>query len=244
LGYTILRYTKFLVYDGITRRFYQGKEEKSQGAFMKKIVWVLVVSALVSAAVFAEEPAAENTGTSRGNAKSVIVAIETIPEFKLSAGAGGLFVMGFSGSYDGDDTKKLSLDLGGGGFAFLDATFVELSVGYAYGRTSLMTETSSQKKKDSDAFSVLDVGLLGKYPIGLGKTSLFPLLGVNYQRVFSPEDGNIWRLQFGGGMDYIFTEKLYVRGEALFGVRLPWENDNGLDLHIDYRTRIAFGYIF
>jgi hypothetical protein len=211
---------------------------------MKKIVWALIVLVLVSAAVFAEEPAAGDAGTFRSDAKSVIAAIETVPEFKLSAGAGGLFVMGFGGSYDGDDTKKLSLDLGGGGFAFLDATFVELSVGYVHGRTSLMTETGNQKTKDSDAFSVLDIGLLGKYPISLGKISLFPLLGANYQHIFSQEDENIWRLQFGGGMDYKFTEKLYVRGEALFGVRLPWEHDNGLDLHIDYRTRLAFGYIF
>jgi hypothetical protein len=211
---------------------------------MKKTVWALIVLAVVSAAAFAEEPASGNAGTFKDNAQSLVAAIETVPQFKLSAGAGGLFVMGFGGSYDGDDTKKLSLDLGGGGFAFLDATFVELSIGYAYGRTSLMTETGSQKTKDSDAFSVLDVGLLGKYPITLGKTSLFPLLGVNYQHIFSPEGENIWRLQFGGGMDYKFTEKLYARGEALFGVRLPWENGGGLDLHIDYRTRLAIGYIF
>jgi hypothetical protein len=211
---------------------------------MKKILCVLIVSAAVAAALFAEEPAGENASTLRDEAKAFIAAVETVPKFTLSAGAGGLFVMGFGGSYDGDDTKKLSLDLGGGGHAFLDATFVELSVGYAYGRTSLMTETSSQKIKDSDAFSVLDVGLLGKYPIGLGKISLFPLFGVNYQHIFSPEDENIWQLQFGGGMDYKFTKKLYARGETLFGVRLPWEHDDGLDLHIDYRTRLAIGYIF
>jgi hypothetical protein len=133
---------------------------------------------------------------------------------------------------------------GGGGLAFLDATFVELSVGYAYGRTSLMIETGSQKTKYSDTFSVLDAGLLGKYPIGLGKLNLFPLLGVNCQRVFLPDDENIWRLQFGGGMDYSFTKKLCVPGQALFGVRLPRENDDGLDLHTDYRTRLAIGYIF
>jgi hypothetical protein len=211
---------------------------------MKKILCVLIISAAVTAAVFAEEPAANNSGAFRDDTRAFIAAVETVPKFTLSAGAGGLFVMGFGGSYDGDDTKTLSLDLGGGGFAFLDATFVELSVGYAYGRTTLRTETGGQTTKDSDAQSVLDVDLLGKYPIGLGKVSLFPLFGVNYQHAFSPDDENIWRIRFGGGMDYKFTEKLYLRGQALFGVRLPWENDDGLDLHIDYRTRIAFGYIF
>jgi hypothetical protein len=208
---------------------------------MKRIVCVLMVSASLIAAVFAEEP---DTGTFKSETEAVITAVKAIPEFKLSAGAGGLFLMGFGGSYDGDDTKKLSLDLGGGGFAFLDATFVELSVGYAYGRTTLMTETGSQTTKDSDNFGVLDVGLLGKYPVALGRINLFPLLGVNYQHVFSSEDENVWWIQFGGGMDYKFTEKLYLRGETLFGIRLPWENADGLDLNVDYRTRLAFGYTF
>jgi hypothetical protein len=211
---------------------------------MKKIVCALIVSAVVIAAVSAEEPAEENAGTLRDKAKAVIATVETAPEFTLSAGAGGLFVMGFGYRDYGDDTKTLSLDLGGGGFAFLDATFAELSVGYAYDRTTIRTETGGQTSKDSDALSVLDVDLLGKYPVNLGKVSLFPLFGVNYQHAFSSGNGNIWQLRFGGGMDYKFTGKLYLRGQALFGIRLPWENDDGLDLHADYRTRLAIGYIF
>jgi hypothetical protein len=224
--------------------FLPGKEEKSRGAFMRKILCVLIVSAGVIAAVFAEEPAGENAGTLRDETKAFIAAVETAPEFTVSAGTGGIFVMGFGGRYDGDDTAKLSLDLGGGGFAFLDAAFVELSVGFAYGRTTVRTESGGQTTKDSDALSVLDVDLLGKYPVNLGRISLFPLFGVNYQRAFSPGNENIWRLRFGGGMDYKFTEKLYLRGQALFGVRLPWEHDDGLDLYADYRTRLAIGYTF
>jgi hypothetical protein len=220
------------------------QKNKPQGVFMKKTVCVLIVSAALIAAVFAEEPVAENTGSLKDKAATVIAALEKVPEFKLSTGAGGLFVMGFGGSYDGDDTKKMTLDIGGGGFAFLDATFVELSVGYTYGRTTLRTEIGDETTKDSDAFGVFDVDLLGKYPVNLGKISLFPLFGVNYQHAFSPEDENVWRIRFGGGMDYKFTEKLYLRGQTLFGVRLPWENDDGLDLNIDYRTRLAFGYTF
>jgi hypothetical protein len=225
-------------------RLRRGKEDKSQGAFMKKILCALIVLAAVNAAVFAEEPAGDTVGAFRDKAKAAIAAVETVPKFTLSAGAGGVFVMGFGGNYDGEDTKKLSLDLGGGGYVFLDATFAELSIGYSGGRTSMVTETGDKKTRDSDNFGVLDVSLLGKYPIALGKTSLFPMLGASYQRVFSPESENIWRIQFGGGMDYKLGERLYLRGQALFGVRLPWENDDGLDLHADYRTRIAVGYIF
>jgi hypothetical protein len=108
--------------------FTRAKKNKLQGAFMKKTVCVLIISAAVIAAVVAEEPATGNAGSLRDEAAAVITAVKTVPEFKLSAGAGGLFVMGFGGGYDGDDTKKLTLDRGGGGFAFLDATFVELSV--------------------------------------------------------------------------------------------------------------------
>jgi hypothetical protein len=215
---------------------------------MKKILCVLIVSAAVIAAVFAEEPAeepAENkSGTLRDDARAMIAAVETVPKFTLSAGAGGVFVMGFGGRYDGDDTKKLFLDLGGGGYAFIDATFAELSAGYSAGRTTVMTETGGKKTRDSNNFGVLDVSLLGKYPVALGKVSLFPMFGASYHHVFSPEDENIWRIQFGGGMDYKLTEKLYLRGQALFGVRLPWENDDGLDLHVDYKTRLALGYTF
>jgi opacity protein-like surface antigen len=211
---------------------------------MKKILCALIVLAAVSAAVFAEEWAGEKAGALRDKAKTAIAAIERVPKFTMSAGAGGVFVIGFGGNYDGEDTKKLSLDLGGGGYAFLDVTFAELSVGYSGGRTSMLMETGDKKIRDSDNFGVLDVSLLGKYPIALGKTSLFSMFGASYQHVFSPEAGNIWRIQFGGGMDYKLSEKLYLRGQALFGVRLPWENDDGLDLHADYRTRLAVGYIF
>ncbi|MDR0722251.1 MAG: hypothetical protein LBF75_05575, partial [Treponema sp.] len=51
---------------------------------------LLIVSMVVSAAVFAEEPAAENAGIFRDDAQSLIAAIERVPEFKVSAGAGGL----------------------------------------------------------------------------------------------------------------------------------------------------------
>jgi opacity protein-like surface antigen len=215
---------------------------------MKKILCVLLVLAVAAAAVFSEEPAEEpaekKADSLRNDTVAFIAAVEKVPKFSLSAGAGGVFVLGFGGRYDGDDTKTLSLDLGGGGYAFLDATFVELSVGYSGGRTAVMTETGNTKTKDANNFGILDVSLLGKYPIVLGKTSLFPLFGASYNRVFSPEGENIWRIQFGGGMDYKFNERLYLRGQALFGVRLPWENDDGLDLHADYRTRLALGYTF
>jgi opacity protein-like surface antigen len=158
------------------------------------------------------------------------------PKFALSAGAGGIFVIGF-GHSEGNNAKTSSFDLGGGGFAFLDATFAELSVGYASGRTIIRTKSGGETA--SDTLSVLDVDLLGKYPFNISRISLFPLFGVNYQHAFSPGDKNIWRMRFGGGMDYKVTDKLYLRCQGLSGFHL-----DGVDLSVDVRAGLALGYIF
>jgi hypothetical protein len=84
----------------------------------------------------------------------------------------------------------------------------------------------------------LDIGLLGKYPFAINeKLSLFPLLGISYRVMLSAkdEDGDeyeglvddgkpvdfsaLW-FKFGGGLDYSFTDHIYLRGEALYGLRL------------------------
>jgi hypothetical protein len=192
---------------------------------------VVVVGAFLTLAVGSALYAEENTDRDSGKAAT------TPPEFTLSAGAGGIFVIGFGGS-EGNNAETLFLDLGGGGFAFLDATFVELSVGYASGRTIIWTESGGETTEDSDSLGVLDVDLLGKYPFNKGRISVSPLFGVNYQHAFSPGDENIWRIRLGAGMDYKFTEKLYLRSQLLSGLRIDGH------LHADFRTRLALGYTF
>jgi hypothetical protein len=206
-------------------------EDKEYFMLRKKLLVVGAVMALAcGSALFAEE------NKDRGSGEAAAMG----PKFTLSAGAGGAFVGGFGNRFEGNDAETFFVDLGGGAFMFLDATFAELSVGYATGRTIIRTKSGGQTTKDSATLRVLDVDLLGKYPFNLGsRISLFPLFGVNYQHAFSSGDENTWRIRLGGGMDFKVTEKLYLRVQGLSGFRL-----DGTDLHADLRTRLAFGYIF
>jgi hypothetical protein len=189
-----------------------------------------------------------------------------LPEFKLSAGAGGYFTSAFGGGIEEDGEAWFKTPyFGGGGFAFFDATFAEVSVGFFGG---------GGKNEDffgDMSFMGLDIGLLGKYPFAISdKLSAFPLLGITYRVVLSvkDEDGEqytnsdgdnasgdfsaLW-FKLGGGVDYSFTDAIYLRGEALYGLRLAnkvendWVNESdsakallghGLDI------KIAVGYRF
>jgi opacity protein-like surface antigen len=162
------------------------------------------------------------------------------PELKLSAGVGGIANMGMGGGYEypNGKTEIYMPAVDGGVFAFFDATFVELSLSFSGGFSRF--KTFSPTIADTD-FSTTNftIGLLGKYPFEITqKFSLFPLLGIEYQIVTSlkTEDGNdlknakgedasgdfnaLW-FKLGAGMDYSFTEKIYLRANLLYGIRLP-----------------------
>jgi len=199
------------------------------------------------------------------------------PELKFSAGAGGLFGSNFGGGMQmtGEAMGGLaSMDFkmefpysGGGGYAFFDATYAELSVGYFYGKIkpkfkgSLTILGVEMPINPEDYASIpivkiqtLNIGLLGKYPIAINdKFSLFPLLGAEYQIALSvkgkfddldgdgeadegeyrrtnsdgslgskaPGDWSSLWFKGGVGMDISFTDKLYLRLDLLYGIRLP-----------------------
>jgi opacity protein-like surface antigen len=83
-------------------------------------------------------------------------------------------------------------------------------------------------------FSALDLSLLGKYPFSLGRITVFPLLGFDYQIVVSakvdgvkadkPGDLSSFGFDFGGGLDFPLTDHLFLRGELLYAIRLPSKN--------------------
>jgi outer membrane protein W len=84
---------------------------------------------------------------------------------------------------------------------------------------------------EEDGGNVLQLGLsvLGKYPFYLGSVTLFPLLGFNYNMVFSwkingqsystPGDLSQLGLLTGIGADFGLTDSLYLRTEGLFHLR-------------------------
>jgi hypothetical protein len=202
-----------------------------------------------------------------------------LPEFKLSAGAGGYFTSDFGGGLEmsggGQSMSIKTPYAGGGGFAFFDATYAELSLGLFGGGGTFKMEGGGQSQESDMSFTGLDIGLLGKYPITIGeKISVFPLLGITYRVVLSAkdEDGDqyqnsdgddapgdfsaLW-FKLGGGLDFSFTDHIYLRGGLLYGLRLAntFENDmvdaydsQGADtktlLGHGLEVKIAVGYRF
>ena len=97
--------------------------------------------------------------------------------------------------------------------------------------------------------SVLGFSILGRFPFRLGERfSVFPLLGMDYQitlsqrrvnaagRVYDRDDGiwevdkdgnafrlsdwNSFHVRLGGGAEFDLGERLFLRGDLLYGIRL------------------------
>jgi opacity protein-like surface antigen len=173
-----------------------------------------------------------------------------LPDFKLSAGAGGLMGLGL-GSYEaGDDDIGIfeisNPNFVGGGFIFFDATYAEVSFGFSGGSGKVQVSSGGNVVNETPlSLSQLNMGLLLKYPFGnADKFLIFPLLGIDYVAMLSVKDkdgktiddspGNAkssdWSylgICLGVGADFSLTEQLYLRLDVLFGTRLPskYEND-------------------
>jgi hypothetical protein len=176
-------------------------------------------------------------------------AAEWFPGFHMSGGVGGTFAYSWSSyfeKYSVDYTlengtrPRIREDHNGSyaesmlynGYAFLDFTWAELDLGFGGYRIS-------PKNGMKDVFGVgggaisgtyLDIGVLAKYPIGITRSfSFFPLIGANAQiPVTSNEDipyYDIWDLysalwiRMGFGFDIRVTSRVYIRAEALYGIR-------------------------
>jgi hypothetical protein len=174
----------------------------------------------------------------------------------FSVGVGGFIGGDFGGGVEGEASgfsAKAKFEtpyFGGGGYAFVDATYVELSLA-VFGGSGKFKMTYGGQSSDLDiSITNFNIGLLGKYPFTINdKLSLFPLLGIDYQICLSAEnedgdeikgvDGNggsgdfsaLW-FKFGGGLDYSFTEKIYLRFEALYGIRLENKFENDLQDYV------------
>ena len=204
---------------------------------MKKTLFLVLFAALVSAAAFAE-----------------------LPRFALSAGAGGQFTVDFTSMSSGGQSETESF-VGGGAYAFFDATFVQAELGILLGGVS---QTGAP---DSLSLTGFRAGLFGKYPIALGSMTLFPLLGIDGVIWLSgkmgdfeipseslSDAGQFW-IKAGVGADINLSEKLYLRPQFLYGIRLHTKAEktmldnlpSGADASIfghGLDIKIAVGYRF
>jgi outer membrane protein OmpA-like peptidoglycan-associated protein len=201
--------------------FYNINSETSlvKGNPMKKAMILTVLFVLTATAVFGQ-----------------------IPKFKISVGAGGYFSAGFGGEVGEGMASGTARTIGAGSFAFLDATFVELAVGFSLGSVKFKEQLYGSVE-ETKLFTALDFNILAKWPFAVGKFSIFPLLGVGTQVFLMKGDyfgrGWLW-FHLGAGMDFSFTDTLFLRGEFLYGMRL---NERGRQIELGHgpTVKIAVG---
>ena len=176
----------------------------------------------------------------------------------LSAGLGGNFAaqfMTFAPTQDAKDAGYKAEDdnghlIGGGIYAFFDATYVEANVGLMFGNANADKEpdspssSSSYSDKGNDV-TALKLSLFGKYPIDLGGFTLFPMVGIDgqinlggkYYGEDVPDDfkdfagyefnelfSYFW-IKAGVGVDIPLSDKLYLRPEFLYGIRFNTDQE-------------------
>jgi len=196
----------------------------------------------------------------------------------ISLAAGGGLLLdwsvnnGIKVEYHGE-SLSISLDnLSFGGFGFFDATYAEADVSFAYGSLTgtekgRIGSHSASGTEEKESALQLGFSLLGKYPIKLGGFTIFPLLGFNYNIVLSawdkngkPDDDDLSQFGFlaGAGLDFPFTDALFLRAEALFQLRLAGKSqhdaaedlkkatpyDVNTTLGLGPRIKVGVGYKF
>jgi TolB-like protein len=160
--------------------------------------------------------------------------------FSLSAG-GGLLLGGefFKNVLTYSDGLSSTSTLGTfniGIFGFFDATYVEAYI-------SLYTGARKNNNGSTGSRGMLKLGILGKYPFVIQTVRVFPLLGIQYGAWLASEwEGNkatgdlssnnsLW-ISPGGGIDFLVSPKVFIRGEILWGFKLDTEWDR------NYRKQI------
>ena len=94
-----------------------------------------------------------------------------------------------------------------GGFAFFGTRYTEFNFSLRY--------SLNDWEVDSDETLMLSVGAYAKIPISLGTTFvIFPTIGVDFDAVdyFT----YLW-FRGGVGLDVFFSERFFLRGQALYG---------------------------
>jgi hypothetical protein len=172
----------------------------------------------------------------------------------VSVGGGAFFIGGFGGGikWAGGEAVAMPYTAGVGGYLFLDAVYAEAFAGYSTGGGDWISAAApSGDYLPYMSRTYINIGVLGKYPLGAGRLRYFPLLGIEYEAAiagkleygdggvyeFDGTDGrygagslsNFW-VKLGGGGDFKISENLYVRGELLWGVRLAnsFESDGAV----------------
>jgi len=160
---------------------------------------------------------------------------------QVSIGVGGNFAVNWDSitAKGGGSTEEMLFTSSGGGFyAFLDATYLEVDVGMLFGSQKVKFSSGGYSSEYDNATGTnLTLGLFGKYPIDLGGFTLFPMLGIQLDIGLNAKDpdgndikfgqGNMpsmadytnrfW-VKFGVGADLNLSDAVYLRPSFLYGV--------------------------
>ena len=160
-----------------------------------------------------------------------------------------------------------------GGFVFFDISYFEISVSFAHGTLKEYLKganASAHSILEDLTFLQLELSAFGKFPISLGKVTVFPMAGAGFNMVLTAKDrdGNDlydntitasalkdysqFGLLAGVGFDISLTSAIFLRTEALFHFRLPnkftkdWaaKEDFNTTFGIGPRIKIGIGYQF
>jgi opacity protein-like surface antigen len=183
---------------------------------------------------------------------------------------GGLSFEGSEGSVSIKDTDIQVSDLNAGFtvFVFADLTYVEVSLGFAYGGRTIEASGGPVSISKDVTGAGISFSILGKYPFHLGqKFTLFPLLGVQYDTVAATDDivtvvpgakgeaddFSTVLFKAGLGLDFALTQAIFLRLELLAGIGAPnqFQKDvsdaliiGNADAQMGYSARLAAGYKF
>jgi len=165
------------------------------------------------------------------------------PRVEISIGAGASLTWGYGGGVKWPSGERVTMPYSAtGGNLFFDAVYAELFFGYAAG-DGQWGSNSAPDKSDLPYMprAYIDIGVFGKYPFRYGRISFFPLVGGGYEAAISgkikyadhddevPFDGSddkpeasslsaSW-FKFGAGIDFAMGKSVYLRAEAVYGLR-------------------------
>jgi small nuclear ribonucleoprotein (snRNP)-like protein len=169
-----------------------------------------------------------------------------------SAGAGASMEFMFHPGLKRTDSSGNTIDIAYGSFpvdikAFLDMTYLQISVGYmsvSGGNTTTKVNGSISGGSFGESYSWLTSAAYLKYPVVLGAVSLFPLVGFQYRLnlAFTDSSGNDLRsgltnqqradlneVWLGGGLVADFSiGSFFIRPEALVGFKLHSTTDDNI----------------
>jgi formylglycine-generating enzyme required for sulfatase activity len=164
----------------------------------------------------------------------------------ISVGVGGFYGGDYGGGILWANREELAMPYGGGGaYMFVDAVYAEAFIGYSGGGGKWRSQDAvSPGDLPLMSRSYFNSGVLLKYPmnIGVGASSVFPLLGVDYESAMTGNltyaNGNSyefykesWRydadvlsalwLKAGCGVNLSvkLIQSAYLRAEVLYGFR-------------------------